>query len=124
MKDDQIYFYSIKNYFKFKGHQIWDESVVTADGTYNNCPVLTVFVKEEEKEDFKSSGLNWRWDQDNCPKTCMSSSFPQSLKLTFIDLYETFIKTVGIFMIFSLRQQMIDYNASKKMELHVSLSDN
>ena len=61
------------------------------------------------KEGFREFRNELRWDQENCPKTCMRSSFPKSFKLTYTDLYETFIKTVGIFMILSLRQQMIDY---------------
>ena len=60
-------------------------------------------------------------DQDNCPKTCIRSSFPQCLKLTYIDLYETFIKTVGTLIILGLRQQMIDYTVlmHQKIVLHV-----
>ena len=77
-------------------------------------------VKEVGKEDFKRSG----WDQYNCPKTYIRSSFPQSLKLTYIDLYETFIKTVSILMILSIRQQMINYtvfNASKDSTTCISV---
>ena len=58
----------------------------------------------------------------------MRSSVPKTLKLTYIDLYETFFKTVGIFMILSLRQQMIDYAVLMYQRLvlhvHVSVFDN
>ena len=84
--------------------------------------------KKGGKGGFQEFRIELRWDQDNCPKTCMRSSVPKTLKLTYINLYETFLKTVGIFMILSLRQQMIDYAVLMYQRLvlhvHVSVFDN